>query len=73
MRKTAKMHDGNTSTYAAGCYDDACDHWCRHRSGARIPVYLAETETDTDGDIVSWHFKPVDSRIDTWSVMIVND
>lgn len=57
-------------------YDDACDQGfvlVSHKSGAKIPVYLAETETDNEGDIVGWHFKPVDSRIDTWSITIIND
>lgn len=57
-------------------YDDATDQGfvlVSHKSGARIPVYLANVETDKEGEVVGWEFKPTDSRITNWHVFITND
>jgi hypothetical protein len=44
-----------------------------HRTGRVIPFLMSERNTDPDGDITFWVYKPLTDGISVHSLVILND
>lgn len=57
-------------------YDDACDEGMTLVSsgtGATLVFVVDHTERDVEGDVKFWLLRPVDPRLDAFTVRIFND
>lgn len=61
--------------YLARLYNDAADVgfvFVSERTGTEQAVYLNHTEKDSEGDVVAWRYKPVDTA-QSFTVVVLND
>lgn len=67
------MRDG--AWWMQRLYDDACDVGIAIRSHEtdRVQVFHLEREETRDGDLLAWHFKPMDKTCPVRGVTIFND